>query len=183
MSLDVTEQGNASQDPVVRISCLCWCGRHTQTHGCDVRQVCAMRLLVHRTHVHVWVLDKGTQVDCKQVEHRQLTEQHLVGRLGQLAPSSVPASPIQEEAVHIDPLRGWVCHIVLQHLSDFIVKDNTVQSPPLVGVGHFLPHGRQESLRVEETCHPEDVGTSSEEPLGELSVPVHQFCEPEAQSG
>lgn len=47
--------------------------------------------------------------------------------------------------------------------------------------GHLLSHSSEEALRVEETRHPEDIGAGSEDPLGELTIALYKFCEPEAQ--
>jgi len=50
-----------------------------------------------------------------------------------------------------------------------------------VGSRDFLSHGRQKSLRVEESSHPETGGTSLEQPGRKLSISVQQIGEPETQ--
>ena len=48
---------------------------------------------------------------------------------------------------------------------------------------YFLSHGSQETLRVEESGHPENFWTSVENPVMELLVAFDQFGEPEPNSG
>ena len=48
---------------------------------------------------------------------------------------------------------------------------------------HFLSHRGQESLRVEEPGHPEDVWPAVEHPREELGVSVKEVSEPEAKGG
>ena len=49
------------------------------------------------------------------------------------------------------------------------------------GLRAHLSHGSQESLRVEESRHPEDVGATAKTPGVELTVAVNQLGEPESQ--
>ena len=49
--------------------------------------------------------------------------------------------------------------------------------------GDLLPHGSEEALRVEETSHPEHVGSPSEDPSMELGIPLQKFSKPEPKSG
>ena len=79
------------------------------------------------------------------------------------------------------------------------LANDAVQSPALVEPCHLLPHRSEEALRVEEASDPEHLGLMikwsscciiNQEYLGsavitpslKLSVPLQQFCEPEAQS-
>ena len=85
--------------------------------------------------------------------------------------------------MHVHTLSGWGRHFLLDHLGDIVVQDYRVQSPPLVSSGDLLPHGGEEALWVEETSHPEHVGSPGEDPSMELSIPLQQFSEPETKSG
>jgi len=49
--------------------------------------------------------------------------------------------------------------------------------------GDLLTHGCQESLRIEETRHPECIRAAFEEPTGELGVAIQQISKPEADGG
>jgi len=84
---------------------------------------------------------------------------------------------------NIDTLRRCTGYIFLHHLSHFIVQHDGIQCPTLVGPGDLLPHGRQESLWVEEPGHPEDIGATLKQPAVELGVAVKKVREPEAECG
>ena len=45
----------------------------------------------------------------------------------------------------------------------------------------YLSHGGEESLWVEESSHPEDVGATTKTPVVKLMVAVNQLSEPEPQ--
>ena len=182
-SLDVTEEGHSPQNPVVGVGCMAGSSGCAQRHSCDVGQVCAARFLVNRAHVHLGVFGVFCGVDSIQVNDGQLCEQHLGGGLSEFAAPAVPASPIQVQPMHVDPLCGRVLHLFLHHLCDIIVQDDRVEGPALVGSGHLLAHGREEALRVKEPRHPKHVGPGSEDPVRELIVAFQQLCEPEAQGG
>ena len=47
--------------------------------------------------------------------------------------------------------------------------------------GNLLSHGCEETLRVEESCHPETCGSAIEQPGGKLCVSVQQVGEPETK--
>ena len=71
--------------------------------------------------------------------------------------------------------------IFLHHLRHFVVEIDEIERPALVRTRHFLSHGRQESLRVEEARHPEYVRPTLEDPREELGVPIEQVREPETE--
>lgn len=96
-SLDVTEQRDASQDPVV------WGLSGPQHHSSDVGQVGAPGLLVDGAEVEPGVLG-GRGVDGHHVDDRQGREQHLGSGLHQAAVPSVPAGAVQMEAIHVHAL-------------------------------------------------------------------------------
>ena len=53
----------------------------------------------------------------------------------------------------------------------------------VLDVESYLSHGCEESLRVEESRHPEGVGPPVKAPGVKLLVPVKQLGEPEPQRG
>ena len=61
--LDVTEQCHTSQDPVVWVGCVGRGGGSAHTDCCDVGEVCALRLLVHRAEVELGVPQVVRRVD------------------------------------------------------------------------------------------------------------------------
>ena len=63
-----------------------------------------------------------------------------------------------------------------------VVKDNSVQSPAFVSSCDLLPHSGEESLRVEEACHPENVRPTFKKPAVQLRVAVEKIREPESES-
>ncbi len=112
---------------------------------------------------------------------RQGREEDLGGGLCELGASPVPACAVQEQAMYIHPLPWWLADFLLHHFGDVVVEDDRVQGPALVCPGDFLSHGRQKPLRIEESRHPEYVGSCSEDPLGELATSLQEFCKPEPQ--
>ena len=62
----------------------------------------------------------------------------------------------------------------------FIIQHYTIQGPSLVSTGDLLSHGSQETLRVEEACHPEDTRTPLKQPTVELGITIQEICEPES---
>ena len=153
-----------------------------QAECCYVGQVCATGLLVHRTGVHLGVTDETVgRVHCVQMHHGERGGEDLWGGLCQPTPPPVPPGPVQVQPVHVDPFWRGLGHLLPGHPGDIVLKDDGIQCPALVCPRHFLPHGRQEALGVKEASHPEDVGTSGEYPLVELSVPFQQLSEPEPQ--
>ena len=77
----------------------------------------------------------------------------------------------------------WARYVLLGVLGDIIVQYNRVESPSLVRPCHLLPHSRQESLRIEEPSHPEDMWPTMEDPREKLTVAFDKLSEPEAESG
>ena len=78
-------------------------------------------------------------------------------------------------------LVGGVCDVFLHHLCHLVVEVDKIKGPALVSAGHFLSHGRQESLWVEEASHPEYVRPAFKDPREELAVTVKKVREPEAK--
>ena len=64
-----------------------------------------------------------------------------------------------------------LCHVVIQY--------NCVESPTFVSSCDLLTHGCQETLRVEESGHPEHARPSLEQPACELTVPIKKIRKPE----
>ena len=180
-SLDVTEQGHSSHNPVVRVSCPGRRGWCAQTDCCDVGKVSAPRLLVNRTEVQLGVPQVVGGVDGIQVDHREGSEEYLGRRLHQTAALTVPPSTIQVEPMYIDTLWWRLGDILFHHPCHVIVQEYRVQCPATMGPCYFLTHGCQEALRVEEASHPEDIGPSLKDPGKELAITLQQFSEPEAK--
>lgn len=66
---DVTEQGNATHDPVIwGLGLPGW-----QHHCCDVIQVCSPRFLVDGADIELWI-HGGSGVDGKHVDDWQVCE-------------------------------------------------------------------------------------------------------------
>ena len=181
--LDVTQQSHASQYPVVGVAGQCWCRWSLEGHCCDVGEVSAAGLLVHGALVQLAIVGVLGRVHRIQVDHWEGREEDLGLLLHQTAVFAVPASPVLVQPVHVHAFSGWGRHLLLDHLGDIVVQDHRVQSPPLVSSGDLLPHGSEEALRVEETSHPEHVGSPSEDPSMELGIPLQKFSKPEPKSG
>ena len=43
----------------------------------------------------------------------------------------------------------------------------------------FLSHSGEEALRIKETCHPEHIRATAENPGGELGISFQELREPE----
>jgi hypothetical protein len=98
--LDVAQGGDPAQAPVVGILV------GLEHDEGDVGEVGALRLLVDGTLVEARVLGRRG-VDGEHVNHGDLDEQNLLGRLTQAAVTPVPARAVQKQAVHV--------HALLQH--------------------------------------------------------------------
>ncbi len=62
-----------------------------------------------------------------------------------------------EQTVNIDSF-GWrIVNVFFGEPCDQILTDHTVEGPTLVTSSHLLSHCGQETLRVEETRHPENL--------------------------
>ena len=59
--------------------------------------------------------------------------------------------------VNVDTLWRRVVNVLHGKSGDQILTDDAVEGPAFVTPCHFLSHGRQEALRVEEAGHPEDL--------------------------
>lgn len=149
----------------------------------DVGQVGTTRLLVDGTLIQVGGLAGLVHVGGKNVGDWEGSVQDLGGGLYQATVPAVPAGPIQEQAVDVHTFVGRGVDVLLHHPGDLVVQYHGVQSPALVGAGNLLSHGSQETLRVEESGHPERSGSSLKQPGGELLVSVQEVGEPEPEGG
>ena len=71
----------------------------------------------------------------------------------------------------VDTLWWRVVNVLLGEPGDQILTDDRVESPPLVTSGHFLSHGGQEALGVEEPSHPKHLmGTQLTAPNPRLAT-------------
>ena len=73
--------------------------------------------------------------------------------------------------------------VLFHHFGDLIVQHHGIQSPAFVSPGDLLPHGCQETCRVEEPGHPETVWSALKQPAVELCIAVQQVSEPETKRG
>lgn len=90
--LDVTQEGHASQDPVIR-------GQYcAQVHHSDEGEVSSPGFLVDRTHVQLRVLGRRG-VNGEDVQDRKLHEENLRGGFGEL-----PVPPVPRCSIHIQPI-------------------------------------------------------------------------------
>ena len=135
--LDVAEQGNAAQDPVVRVL------GGLQRHRGNVRQVRAARLLVDGADVEPGVHHGG--VFGVDVDDGHDLKEHFVLGLDQLVASTVPASPFQVQSVHVDALWRCVADVVLHVLRHVVLHDHDVQGPALVSASNLLMENRERS--------------------------------------
>ena len=134
--LDVTEQGDAAQDPVVRVL------GGLQRHRGNVRQVCAARLLVDGADVEPGVHHGG--VFGVDVDDGHDLKEHFVLGLYQLVASTVPASPFQVQSVHVDALWRCVVDVILHVLRHVVLHDHNVQGPALVSSSNLLTENREQ---------------------------------------
>lgn len=175
--LGVTEECNASQDPVI------WSHVAAQTESRDVGQVGTAWFLVDWADVGLGIFHVILHVDGKDVHDGNLDEKYFWCGLDQLAVSLVPASTIQVQSIHVDPLGRGACYLLSHHLGHLVVDNDAVQGPPLVGPRHLLSHGRHKPLGVEEPRHPETAGAAFKHPATELGVSLQQLCVPETNGG
>ena len=141
-----------------------------QTDGSDVSEVGTTWLLVDWTQVEFWVSHVLLEVDGKDVDDGDRDKQHFGSGFGQTRVLLVPPGAIEVEAVDIDTFSRSCCHVFLHHSCHVVVDNDTVQCPSLVCSSHLLPHGRDETLWVEETGHPERVRSSLKHPAAELGI-------------
>lgn len=172
--LNVTQQRDSSEDPVIGIL------RCFEFHGRNVREIGSPGFLVDGTEVHAWIVTRRA-VDGVYVNHGQWFKQNFGFWFDEADTSAIPSCTFQEETIHVHALRWGLRDVVLNVPRDVIVKHHSVQSPALVRTRHFLSHGSEESLWVEESCHPERVGAAVEAPGVELCVAFNQLREPETQ--
>lgn len=90
--LDVTQKSYSSQDPVI------WGQNRSQIHHSDEGQVSTPGFLVNRTHIQLGVLGRNG-INGKDVQDRQLREEHLGRGFCELPIPSVPGC-----SIHIQPI-------------------------------------------------------------------------------
>lgn len=59
--------------------------------------------------------------------------------------------------MNVDALWRRIVDVLLGEPGHQVLTDDAVQGPAFVAPRHLLPHGRQETLRVEKSGHPEDL--------------------------
>lgn len=129
-------------------------------------------------------------------EQREVKSVFGSGRLrsseqSRVAAGSTPVPTTQrsatQEKVRVRKTHLWrVAHVFsLLDVGNIGVHDHTVKSPvlALVGSRDFLLHSREETLRVEEACHPERCWAAFCEPCAVLPVAQQQSAVPRAQIG
>ena len=121
-SLDVTQQCNSSQDPVVWVGCMGRGGWSAQTDCCDVCEVCTPRLFVDGTEVQLSVSQVVRGIDSIQVDHWKGSEEHLSWRLCQTTAFTIPASSVQVEPIDIHSLWWRLGNILFHHSGHIVVE-------------------------------------------------------------
>ena len=76
-SLDVTQQGHSPQYPVAGVAGQCRCRWSLEHYCCDVGEVSAAGLLVHRALVQLAVVGVLGGVHCVEVDHWEGREEDL----------------------------------------------------------------------------------------------------------
>lgn len=76
----------------------------------------------------------------------------------------------------------WRTYFFFHQLRHVVVQHDGIESPSFVCSGDFLSHGSQETLRIEESCHPEHVWSTFKQPFGELRMAVQKVGEPKSNS-
>ena len=69
--LDVTQQGNTAQNPMI------WILIGFQVHACDVRQICSSGLLINRALVHPGIA-ASCCINCVDVNDRHGRKENLL---------------------------------------------------------------------------------------------------------
>lgn len=172
-SFDVTEERHSTQDPVF------WRKGGFQVYSCDVVYVCPGGLLVDWTGIEAGVF--YTIILSIHPDHWHHLKENFGFGVNKFAVAAVPASSLQVKTVDVHSLCGRLGDVILHPLRHLVAQHHAVQGPALVRPSDLLSHGCQEALRVEETCHPEAVGSPFKDPGLELTVPLKQLCEPEPQ--
>lgn len=86
--LDVTQQSNTAQNPMI------WILIGFQVHACDVSQIRSSRLLVYRALVHPGIAASGC-INCVDVNDRHGRKKNLLSGFYKLAASAVPAGTVK----------------------------------------------------------------------------------------
>lgn len=117
---------------------------------------------------------------------------------GELQTVFQPSAAFQDELPDVAPFNVLVSSLTNQILVLFFDRaliDDVVQRPRrfylsssqrlscLVHTSHFLLHGSQEALRIEESSQPESIGPRSLQPLVQLFISLDQVVVPLGECG
>ena len=83
---------------------------------------------------------------------------------------SIPVGAVEEQSVDVDAFLGSFVDVLEVVLGDIVGEGDGIERPTLVHSGDFLSHGGQETLRVEESSHPERLWSTFEAPRAELEI-------------
>jgi len=117
--LDVTQQGNTSQNPMI------WILVGFQVHACYVRQIRSSGLLVYRALVHPSIAASGC-INCIDVNDRHGSKENLLSGFYKLAASAVPSGTVKVQAVYVDPFRWGLSDVIFKEPRDIIMQYNTI---------------------------------------------------------